>query len=505
MKIAITKRDLLRASSGAALLAATGKSLARRPGQRTEGWDLIVVGGGNAGMPAAIFAAERGAKVLVIEAASALGGTLYLSSGQMSAAGTKLQQAKGIEDSPELHYADIMRISKSTANPALARLATDNAGRTFDWLMENGFEVHPQHPVEGTTHEPYSVARYAWGKEGGRSILKVLNQELAPHLESGLVTTLLETRATDLITDDKDNVLGVKTSSADGSQDHYGDNVVLTAGGYASNDRLFEELEGTSRACVCSYPNSQGAGIGLGLSVGGYLRGAENHLPLFGGVFASDDYPSPLIGTHRPLPPHTMPWGIYVNAQGRRFMAEDVPSHDAHEVALGEQSNERCWLVFDDEMINKMESFIGRWTREDAMKAFDSGQAFFFKAESPAELARKANINIDGLSETIEEYNAGREHGNDRYGRKHMPLPLQKAPFYAIQLQGWLLTSFAGLAVNEDLQVIRKDGSGIPNLYAAGELLGTGNLSGKAYCGGMLVTPALTFGRLLGQKILKFA
>jgi fumarate reductase flavoprotein subunit len=73
-----------------------------------------------------------------------------------------------------------------------------------------------------------------------------------------------------------------------------------------------------------------------------------------------------------------------------------------------------------------------------------------------------------------------------------------------VRLQSWFLTTFAGLAVGEGLQVIRQDGSKIGGLYAAGEILGTGATSGRAICGGMLVTPAITFGKLLGEKILEF-
>ncbi|MCH8183614.1 MAG: FAD-dependent oxidoreductase, partial [Proteobacteria bacterium] len=68
-----------------------------------EPWDVIIVGAGTAGMPAAIFAAHRGASVLVLEAAPEVGGTLHLSAGQMSAAGSRLQAEKGIEDTPDEH------------------------------------------------------------------------------------------------------------------------------------------------------------------------------------------------------------------------------------------------------------------------------------------------------------------------------------------------------------------------------------------------------------------
>ena len=129
------------------------------------------------GLPTAIFAAQRGARVLIVEAAGALGGTLFLSSGQMSAAGTRLQKTRGIDDTAQLHYDDIMRISKGHANPELVRLATSAAAPAFDWLIDNGFKVRDGHPITGTTHEPYSRARYAWGYEGGRSILAVLTAQ----------------------------------------------------------------------------------------------------------------------------------------------------------------------------------------------------------------------------------------------------------------------------------------------------------------------------------------
>jgi fumarate reductase flavoprotein subunit len=85
-----------------------------------------------------------------------------------------------------------------------------------------------------------------------------------------------------------------------------------------------------------------------------------------------------------------------------------------------------------------------------------------------------------------------------------MPLPIAQPPFYAIQLQSWNLTDYAGIAVDGELRVIKKDGTLIGNLYAAGELLGMGQLMGRSVCGGMSVTPALAFGRLLGNEILDF-
>lgn len=486
--------------------AVAGVGLAGRAGaaESDQPWDLIVVGGGNSGLPAAIFAAQRGARVLIIEAAGTVGGTLFMSSGQMSAAGTKLQKQKGIEDSAQLHYDDIMRISKKTANPGLAKLAVFNAADTFDWLMDNGFDVHEDHPQTGTTHEPYSRARYAWGKKGGISILNVLNAQLKPLVDAGKIKVLTNTQAKELILDAAGAVVGVATlGQGDVAGRHMGKNVALTVGGYTSNTEMFQKYEGVPRYSEATYPYSQGAGITLGLGAGGYVRGGEHHLPLFGAVMLNDKFPSRFMGTIRPWPPHNPPWGIYVNAQGKRFLQEDVASHDAHEEALRAQTNERCWLILDDQMIQTMPPFLGRMSREQILAAFGT-QKMFFKADDPAALAKAAGIDAKNLAATITQYNAGQAKGKDALGRKHMPLPLAKGPYYAVQMQSWMLISFAGLAVNDNLQVIRRDGKPIRNLYAAGELLGAGQCMGRSYCGGMSVTPALTFGRLLGQKLIKF-
>ena len=94
----LTKRDLLK--YGTSLLTAAALPYPYQVALAKEEWDTIIVGAGTAGIPAAIFAAERGLKVLVIEKASVIGGTLFVSTGQISGAGTVFQERKGIKDSP---------------------------------------------------------------------------------------------------------------------------------------------------------------------------------------------------------------------------------------------------------------------------------------------------------------------------------------------------------------------------------------------------------------------
>jgi fumarate reductase flavoprotein subunit len=504
----VSKREFLK-SAGAAAVAASAAGGLAEAAARGQRWDLVVVGGGNAGLPAAIFAAQRGARVLIVEAAGQLGGTLFFSTGQMSAAGTKLQKARGIFDTPQSHYDDIMRISGDTADPVLVRLAVENAAPAFDWLTDNGFQVLDDHPIMGTTHDPYSNARYAWGPRGGVSILEVLNAQLKPWVDRGRVVVRTQTEVTSLLQSADGTVTGVALKGADGrSETVAARQVALTCGGYTSNPAMYRSLEGVPTYSRATYPFSTGAGIGLGVGAGGWVRGGEKHTPLFGAILADAQYPSMVRALVRNFPPERPPWEIFVNQAGQRFLCEDVASHDAHEQALRAQPGERCWVVFDQAIFDAAPPIVtagigAEWTPADTREAFATPTPMFSRADSLEGLARAAGIDAAGLADTVLLYNRGRSRGIDALGRRHMPRPIATAPFYAIELQSWNLTSYAGLAVDGRLRVTRRDGTPIPGLYAAGELLGMGQLMGRAVCGGMAVMPALALGRLLGNEILQ--
>jgi fumarate reductase flavoprotein subunit len=508
LRTPLSKRDFLKVAGAAAAALGLGETALAADARP---WDLVVVGGGNAGLPTALFAAQRGARVLIVEAAAALGGTLFLSSGQMSAAGTKLQELRGIADSPQSHYDDVMRISRNTADPVLLRLAVDNAAPTFDWLMDHGFKPLDGQPITGTTHEPYSHERYVWAKDGGRAILKVLNDQLKPHIDAGRITVMTQTQVIELIQDRAGAIAGVVTRTDAGqTARQMARNVALTCGGYTENAAMYEKYEGAKDYTISTWPFSKGAGIDLGLAAGGYVRGGQNHTPLFGAVLADDKVPSRIRAMVRHFPGDRPPYEIFVDAGGKRFLCEDVLSHDVYEQALARQPGERCWMVFDDAALKTAPPAVrgginAAWSQQNTLDAFEKGNVpMFHRGDTIGGLAKKAGVDAGGLAETIAAYNRAQAGGKDPLGRKFMPLPIAKAPFYAVQLRSWNLTSYGGLAVDGKLRVVRKDGTPIRNLYAAGELLGMGQLMGKAVCGGMSVTPALSLGRLLGNEILRF-
>ena len=499
---ALSRRQILIGASSATVGMAVVPG-GRNAVQAADPWDLIIVGGGTAGLPAAIFAARRGARVLVIEASYQLGGTLFLSTGQMSAAGTRLQAQKGITDSVQLHFDDVMRITQNTADPELVRLAVTHAADTFDWLMDNGLTPLDDHPVLGLAHEPYSVKRYAWGPEGGVSILDAIEPLALAEEEAGRLTIWRGSRARELLMRDG-AVIGVRAEDDGGRMtDVFGQSVLLASGGYASNPERFYELSGYKQYGKASYPYCQGDGYVMALAAGAYTRGKENYRCGSPRIMASAEEPSAPDTRFIIYPERRQPWEIQVNVSGERYVAEDSPSVDEREHALLRQPDLRTWLVFDQAILDQAPSGIDGWDKADFTAAFET-HPMFYKGQTVGELAEKSGVDAAGLVATVEHYNRAQAGGADSaFGRTHMPLPIQQPPFYAIRQQGFSITSTVGIAADDQLRVVRQDGSAIAGLYAAGEILGSGQLMGNSAVGGMMVTPALTFGRLFGDSLLK--
>ena len=467
----------------------------------TERYDVIIAGAGTAGMPAAIFAARRGARVLLVEHADEVGGALHISGGQMSAAGTRVQEAKGIVDSADRHFADVMRISNGTADKAMVRLSVENAAETLHWLLDGGFEPLPEHPVLVFGHETYSVPRTYWGADNGRSILKVVSALLRNEIARSNIDLRLQTELVGLERQKDGTVVGIAACDATGTTLTYrADNVVITTGGYAANPELFAKYTNGIPLFTHAYPYAQGTGLRLMIEAGGQLRNNEKFLPTFGRI-EDPDQPGRIANIVETRPEERLPWEIYVNLDGERFVAEDTASPDARERAILAQRDLTFWAIYDRAAERQAPGFFHTISPQRVDSLFNRHPSFV-RAESLPELADGAGLDETALIATVTGYNVHLERGEeDPLGRRHRPRPVTEPPFQAVKLHGTTNVSFGGVAVDHDLRVLA-NGKPSPNLYAAGEALGFGLVNGNAFASGMGVTPALTFGRLLGQRIL---
>ncbi len=500
--LSISRRSLLKGAAVTTVLATMPWSMRQAFAQ--EAFDFVIIGAGTAGIPAAIFAADRGARVVVIEKSPTIGGTLFISGGMMAAAGTVFQKAKGIKDSPDSHYDDIMRISDRTAVPEMARLWADNAAATVNWLAENGLTIADDQPVTGTLYDHYSVPRYVWGAQNGRSILNVLRPLFEQRVQQGRITLLTEAGAVDVIKDARGAINGVVIEDSKGKRsDIRGRNTLISSGGCAANPIMFQNLHGVPLYRKVAWPQSQGAGLSLGQAAGGYLRCADNYVGYYGSIAMNDQVPSP-PAANMSLDPKSRPlWEIFVNAYGERFVQEDHPSMSTRDRTMDRQPGNRFWAIFDQRILDDAPPLIPAWSRDQLMGSFNK-HPMFTRGASLSELGVVTGIDPAGLEKSVHAYNQALEKKKpDAFNRSHRPLPIAQAPFYAIRSQTWTLKSYAGLAVNKGLQVVTKEGKPVPNLYAAGEVLGA-STGGRAHTSGASVTPALTFGQLLGAKIIRF-
>ena len=465
-------------------------------------WDVICIGAGSAGLPLAIRAAERGAKVLQIEADNRIGGTLHWSSGQISAAGTRLQKKHGIEDSPDAHFEDAQKVANNQIDPVVLRLFVDHAAETIDWLMDIGFEPAVGTPVAGEAHEAYDTRRYLWGNNKALSILDALKPVYEKLVADGKIDLRLKHRLTGMVTDGNGAVTGVTVDTPEGEQTFEGKNIVLACGGYAAGPDLWNDLNPEIPLCSHCNPYSKGDGLVAARALDAQIDGKEKFLCTFAGWL--EDPSDPTSGEFLALSPKVRNvWEIFVDVNGKRFMKEDHQSIDYRERNLLRQPGMRMNVVFD-EGIRQNASPITLMDPETFKNKLGS-HPNFVKAETLDDLAAELEVPVENLKATIENYNAAVETKKDGdFDKFFLIRKIENPPYYGIKAMGITVLSPSGLAVDGELRVLKADGSAIPNLFAAGEILGFGRTSGNAFVGGLSLTPAMAFGKILGDKLLSW-
>jgi fumarate reductase flavoprotein subunit len=466
--------------------------------------DAVVVGAGTAGMAFAIAAADRGLRVVAVEKADRVGGTLHVTGGAMSAAGTRRQRECGVEDSPDDHFEEVMKIGDGAADPDLVRMAVEEAPHTVDWLDDHGFPFAADAPGTQRSHEPYSTPREYWGPDAGRSILRTIRPLWDRHVTAGRIEPLLETECTSLVVEDG-AVRGVRAEGPTGPVEARAPDTVLTTGGYGADPDFFAAVGADRPPLVTNAAEtSTGDGIELAREVGADFGGADRRLPILGGV-ETEAGSGRVDWTRRWAlvvnPERHDPYEVYVDAEGERFLREDEPSVTERERAVAGLPDGRFWVVFDEHGLTAPDRPLLRDRSPEFVRELAAEGDVAWRAGTVRGLAERAGIDPDGLESTVESYNEAVATGDDPMGREFLPAPIEDPPFYAVCTHDTTLVTFGGLAVSTDLEVLDGDGDPIPGLYAAGEVLGAAATSGADFAGGMMVTPALSFGRILGRQL----
>jgi fumarate reductase flavoprotein subunit len=457
----------------------------------TQRYDTVVIGSGGAGLCAAIEARQTGSSVLVLEAASSIGGSTALSGGVILAADTSLQRELGVEDSTDAFYDRYMVLNRWSVEPNLARALCDDAGTAFESLRELGVEFTLL-PSNSAEHVP----RSHMAEGGGASIVKVLRRRAE---ESG-AEIQLDSRVASLGREGESFHLTL----AQGGEKFLASSVVIATGGIGASREMRERYYPDAAAfgdltwCV-SAPGCVGDGLELGGSAGAAITGENHGLSLVTPGFAQN---------FDVVPPA---WLVFVNREGRRYVDEMMPYSMLTETTK-RQSGGTAFAILDEATragaaptdLTHQGVVSLDWNRQSIDANVETGRVV--KATSLDELAAKAGIAGDVLTETVARYNADCGAGGDSQFFKDPAWmrPVATPPFYAAEIRPCLVAlTCCGLRIDAAGRVLAETGSPIPGLFAAGET--TGGVM-KQYGGsGNSIANALVFGRRAGRSAAEAA
>lgn len=434
--------------------------------------DVVVVGGGGAGMSAALSAAENGAKVILIEKQGYLGGATMMSGGIVPAVGTKQQNEAGIEDNLEWFVRDIERPSNYAVREDLVYTVAENAKTVIEWLEGMGVKWTVMNSLF------YGQSNYRMHLAEGSG--KGLSDCMIATLENNdNITLMLNTPGTGLMTNDVGEVIGVTAQGADGAMQILAKNTILCTSGFAANQEMVAKYMPEMSVAQPYYaPGATGEGIQWGMELGAAVAnmGAYQGHAFYGVGYGSTDQGIANNG------------GIFINQNGVRFTNEyggysELTPHVLH------QPGHYCYMVFNDAIAAKSAKFE---------KFKEAG--IVFSGDTAEELAAQLNIDSAKFAQTITEYQASIVRGEDEFNRTKLPESFE-APYYAIKITGDLRHTQGGLVTDIATHVMKEDGTLIPGLYAAGGVMeGFSSTGGPGYMSGNGLLQAFIFGKIAGER-----
>jgi succinate dehydrogenase/fumarate reductase flavoprotein subunit len=537
----VSRRSFLTKGAAGVGAAAIAGVAAQPAGAQTDiRWDhtadVVVIGAGVSGLPAAITARDLGASVIVVEENFDIGGRGMLSGGRVQlGGGHALQQKFEIKDNADQVFLDWVRHDDGESRYSdrdLVRVYADENAATFSFLIENGVEFieKPIGPVDASTLPRIFVTK-EW---------HIPSEVIAPHRNrngSGLVRRMAESarkkgaqillkhKMTSIVREKPTSgkVLGIVTRNGDATVNiRATKGVIIATGGHTGNvefrrmfdPRLTEEYQ---QACQ-PYVYQNASGELAAMDVGASLWATAIQTTETGAAITKTrhigcrwGYATLVYETDSPMFPQAKATGltvkdwqnlIMVNQFGKRFWNEVDGSFKFFNAAMaynGDKSKLNgggpIWAIFDAEAATRE-----KWKPEPPQVDPDG---YFFRADTLAELAGKIRNPYQrqpmpgaALEETVARYNSFVAEGADKDFKKSTPLhKIATPPFYAAWSTPILHDTLTGLRTNTSGEVIDTRGKVIAGLYCAGESQGGFAQHGLARC--------VVFGRVAGRSAAK--
>lgn len=489
--------------------------------------DVVVIGAGGAGMTAAITAAAEGKSVVVLESQSMVGGNSVRATGGMNAAKTVYQdenefgESAGVEktlktaaekyadnetitalaktvseqwaayqanptgyfDSVELMELDTMIGGKGINDPELVETLCANSADAIDWLDEHGITLHNVSSFGGASVKRIHRPVNAEGKTV--SVGSYMIPLLQENCEKAGVKMMLDTTATEILTDANGAAVGVKATGASGETVTVNAKaVVLATGGFGANlDMVVKYKPELKGFMTTNAPGIQGQGIEMAQAIGAATVDMDQ----------IQIHPTVEANTAALITEGLRGDGaILINEEGKRFI-DEVGTRDVVSAAEIAQTGSYSWLVVDQAMADAS-SVIQGYIKK----------GYTVTGATYEELGKAMGVDAAAFAETMEKWNGYVEAKNDPdFGRTSFANPLNTAPYYAVKVTAGVHHTMGGLKINANTEVLNEKGEVIPGLFAAGEV--TGGVHGANRLGGNAVADFTVFGRIAGAAASDYA
>ena len=442
---------------------------------------IVIVGAGACGICAALTAKENGVETLLLERDDTATGSSALSTCLIPAAGTNLQRQEGVHDTPAAFAADLIAKAKNQNDPDMAHWVAEASGPTVDWLVDTvGLPLSLVTGFKYPGHGEYRM--HGSHNRTGSELMVVLTDAVA---RAGL-DLATSARVTDLFADDSSKIQGVRITRPDGATEDIGcDAVVFACNGYGGNPEMVRQyIPEMADALYFGHVGNQGDAVLWGAELGA----ASADLGSYQGHGAVTQPHGTLIF-----------WGVLteggfqVNLQGNRF-SNEVRGYSEQAVAVINQPDQVVWEIWDHDGHELGLAF------QDYREGIEVGA--IREAQTIAQIAEQSGLPLDVLNATFEDADVCiRGEKADDWGRDWNGVEPLEPPYHFARVTGALFHTQGGLVVNDRAQVLREDGTILPNLFAGGGAArGLSGPSRWGYLSGNGLLTATVLGRIAGRE-----
>ncbi len=462
-------------------------------------YDVIIIGGGGAGLAAAAQATSDGLSVLLCEKSGIVGGSTSYSGGVLQASNTKYQKELSHyqNDDPAKHAQYWLAAGEGSVDERLVTDLAYGAPQNIEWLANLGIKWTSMY---GNCHIPYiddqlfadRIHVYQGGGMSGNGavLVKALLQAATKNQTTfwynspavALIKDQHNEQIAGVIVDRKGTPTKVKAKRgvvlATASIDH---NPALA---FKLNRQHYDDL--MHKTCLSAQTNT-GDGIIMGMSVSGAITGMGGCIDFDGKTGNGTDNRVPTI----PL--------IFVNAAGKRFVCEDATYAYQYRAIFEQekQFNAPTYMIFGQ---NSLDYAGSPWTEGSISKDVKNGEVAV--AETLTDLSEMINIPHKALRASVDNWNQAMENGADPEFSRQTGLAKIHGPYYAYKNTATNLGAIGGLKINTDSQVLDNFDQPITGLYAAG--LNAGGWLGPYYPGsGTAVSGIIHQGRKAAMHLAK--